>query len=791
MRYWVEVEDSTSGVRLGPILAVMSWDSTALRNGAGSFSFALPATDPAAALLAVNRTVRCWVVDRAAPRIVAAGTIQVLTLTEDANGAPTLTVSGPSLLGELAWRSVDDLALREAVVEHPAHVYTSPMLNGATPNDDETYRQVYAYVVYDNQVGDVTTGAQFDGTFPDFGFLSATDANRVYVYVRCVRSFTGLQITVSSAPYAQPMGTTDITLAAQYYNAESEGWDALSIESDGTDLVSYSTYGNTYHHTLAQSGTVRWSLPSGWGVADGEATYKIRLSIAAGNCGTSVVLSDVAVLYNRPTADALDPIIALAPVGWSLDAAHGYTSIAAATETSGDLIVNGSFEAVTGTVDDTTTDMFASWTNDLAGAEKALAVSDALSDGTAVQLVYDAGTGNCGLIYQELACEPAADYILRFWAKSAAGTGHPVTWVQDRSGSEAPFLVAPYYTAYSGTEYQEFEQAFTTPAISTAIRVVLYGYGGDVLFDNVRLYRRLGGEVYLDFAGETVLEALGRVAETTGETFIQSPYGRREVLWLRADERRSGLLAVAPAAGDAAERNSNLCLITSLEEVESAYDLASRVRPTGGGVGGSRVTLADTTRAAPAGYTLDRAGGWLIRDAAETGWPRIDKLLDCPDVNAANASLSQRQFAANTLFDRGYAWLRTHSASSYDRLTGDAPRLYRLELTHCRRELLPGYTLRVIYRRQVGAYVAWAIDADLYVQSAAIRVDESGIQTVAVEASTVQATPDTDARALARTMRDFRAYLRHAQADEGLSSSLTGAPTGIGVRNGRVVWVTR
>ncbi|NCN96094.1 MAG: hypothetical protein GW928_01175, partial [Rhodoferax sp.] len=84
--------------------------------------------------------------------------------------------------------------------------------------------------------------------------------------------------------------------------------------------------------------------------------------------------------------------------------------------------------------------------------------------------------------------------------------------------------------------------------------------------DNVSIKAGGGDAVYLQLADETVLEALIRTAETTGEHFILSPTGR-QVLWLRADQRASGLRAVSGGDPMAITENTAALLITDVAEI--------------------------------------------------------------------------------------------------------------------------------------------------------------------------------------------------------------------------------
>jgi hypothetical protein len=265
-----------------------------------------------------------------------------------------------------------------------------------------------------------------------------------------------------------------------------------------------------------------------------------------------------------------------------------------------------------------------------------------------------------------------------------------------------------------------------------------------------------GKSISLQSVGETVLENLVRIAETTGQHFIESP-NPRQVLWLRNDVRDSGMRAVADIDPVAVENHPEICLIASLTEVATGVNLCSRVQPYGGGTGTERATLRDTTRVAPAGYTLDKVNNWLIRDAAESSFGRIERMLTFADVSNVSSDVNGMVHAANMVFDRALTYLRRNSATNLTLDDGDMPRTYELQLVKCDRALLPGHTLRVQYSRFVEGNRRIHVDADLWIISSTVRVDEAGLRTVALQCSTVDVAPLTDAMLLAQMLRQQRA----------------------------------
>jgi len=111
-RFYIDLEDS-GGNRLGsgPITSASGWRYTARMDRAGEFRFAMPATDPQAALAVKKRVVRAWALVGGVWTEVGAGVIDQIVRRPQADGSALLDVSGADLLRELHGRSVRDLKL--------------------------------------------------------------------------------------------------------------------------------------------------------------------------------------------------------------------------------------------------------------------------------------------------------------------------------------------------------------------------------------------------------------------------------------------------------------------------------------------------------------------------------------------------------------------------------------------------------------------------------------------------------------------------------------------------------
>ena len=258
--------------------------------------------------------------------------------------------------------------------------------------------------------------------------------------------------------------------------------------------------------------------------------------------------------------------------------------------------------------------------------------------------------------------------------------------------------------------------------------------------------------VYGGFAGESVLRALCKTAEKTGEHFR---FGAgKKVVWLRKTLPASGMRAIQGGDVVAIEGNAAVCLITNLEEVQDGYDVISRIYPFGSGNAEARLTLGPTSRTAPAGYTLDAAANYIKNDAAEAAYGRIEAYLSFKDISLVSNSSPDQQTAANMLYDAAYEYLARHK---------EPAKFYRLDVAALAGDLLPGQTIRVEYSRWVDGYHAIAIDANLYILEATKRIDTSGVRTVGLQVSTVDRWPATDEGELAGQMDAGKIFEAHPQ----------------------------
>lgn len=289
VQLWIDVE-TPAGVRLGsgPICNVREWTSTQRLDGAGTFTFTVPTSDPRAALLAPKRVVRCWGADGQHIAEHGAGIIDKI---EVVGGGGALRVSGDDLLRELANRTVGNLELFEAVEYSTTHLKKPAVLRFQT----YTYGQ------------DLTLPASID-----------LSPGQSFLYVMHPSTFHRITLTLS-----QLNAALSDTFLVQYYNAQEPGrptWDNLGdlVNNSAAPDPEHPESTAVYPFGVAGETTIEFQPPPGWSKLNGY--YVIRLFDTAVDL-TEFTVTAASVTVIEPVTDGLQRIMAMAPDGWTLDPA--------------------------------------------------------------------------------------------------------------------------------------------------------------------------------------------------------------------------------------------------------------------------------------------------------------------------------------------------------------------------------------------------------------------------------------------------------------------------------------
>lgn len=258
---------------------------------------------------------------------------------------------------------------------------------------------------------------------------------------------------------------------------------------------------------------------------------------------------------------------------------------------------------------------------------------------------------------------------------------------------------------------------------------------------------------YIEFDGESVLAALRLLSEQGGQLGgvpVREHFrlgSGREIDWF-STWTATGLRAVS-AEGLAAEGYDELVLITELARRRDTTEVVTRLYPWSK----EGITLAATTRTAPAGYILSKVNGYLEHAAGAMIYGRIEAALRFSELSAQqeDSYFIHPTMVANALFDRALEWLRTRAV---------AQDYYDLAVTKAG-VLRPGQTINVVYHEFVDGYHAVDIDTvfagtPLYILAATMQVDGEGFYTVALEVATADRQATDDVGVLTSTIENVR-----------------------------------
>jgi len=719
MNYWIDIVDAITGARYGTLRTALQLSITTLLDRSGHLQFTMPVADAQIDLLQPRRVVQVWGIVNDQVTELGAGVIVRLAYND---ADLTVTVECEDLLSELTGQTVGQLWLADEVIEHPARVWFLAESGGATTVHEVTETTDY-------QPGDTTT----EWMVPAEGGVgghnwrpyNAEPYGGDILYIAAFKPFSSLHVK-RGVTAATVWGTPDWRV--QYYDVVSGGWQDVSLTTKSCWVGP---------NIFAQDGVLAWDIPSTWGLQN--PTYELRIFHQGSGLVENLTLADLSIGYVKPTAEALARIMAHAPDGWSLDAANGYTATQPPQPTSAELCANGDFATYSGTQDDGVTDSFTAWTIGGTDAGNRIeATATAYSGSNAVKIV--AATTGTPLLYQDIAVTPLTEYILRFWTR---GNGTSELLYRFANGATGEILSHWSYTGCTGTNWVSVQRRLAIPPQITSLRITFSATVGTAYLDAVSFQQVNAGEVYLELSDESVLEALNRLTEQTGEHFIRGT--GRTVRWLGHDERKLPLWLSNGGDAQAKQEQSSTGHITALVEEQTGYELVSRVYVYGGSMGDQRVTLAACTRTPPAGYTLNKLENYLERD--EVGYRRTDKVLELSDIVPYDLSAAAQTDAANALFDRALIWLQTHSAGNTDRLTGDQPRAYTVEVLGCNQLLQPGHLVRVTYIDSAPTHLLQRLDDWLWLLEATLQIAADGVPRWRLTLATVAALARREAEA--------------------------------------------
>lgn len=253
-------------------------------------------------------------------------------------------------------------------------------------------------------------------------------------------------------------------------------------------------------------------------------------------------------------------------------------------------------------------------------------------------------------------------------------------------------------------------------------------------------------EVYARFRDDSVLNALIRVAEVTGEHFRIGT--GRQVQWIgrTSDFTASGVRAVMGGDGNAIVDGGYIYLaqIASISHVEDVQGLVNRVIIYGSGEGDSRLTIRGATEwpdgtaisGSPHFRTIGGRNYYLVQSSSSSA---VDGVFNCLEDSTSTTAYGVHEQAlqisniapvSNTAGDVENAANQLVRAAWEYLLENAEPRnSYSLRLVGCNTVLRPGTTIPVVAQRWVDGERPIDIRQLLNILSATIELDANGLRT--------------------------------------------------------------
>lgn len=229
-------------------------------------------------------------------------------------------------------------------------------------------------------------------------------------------------------------------------------------------------------------------------------------------------------------------------------------------------------------------------------------------------------------------------------------------------------------------------------------------------------------DIYYKFKGETVLQSFIKLADLAG---FEWRLTQTKELSFTNTWTESGLRAIeVPEEPDIS--NQATCYITSLNISCETFDIVSRIYPYGSDI---TTTLANTTRSAPTGYSIDKNSNFISNNNTETTYGVIEKVKHYRDIEKIGETAGHVISASNALYDLAINDLKIDSQITT---------IYDLSLSACTVVLKPMETIDCVFRRNVEGRKIFNVNQTLNIIETTNNIDAQGFRTTRIKVSDVQ-----------------------------------------------------
>jgi hypothetical protein len=769
--YFVDISTATDDTKIDLVRGADSVSVVRVLDGAGSIQWTGTATDPHVGAVAGQRGQAVWALIHRVLTLVGKGPIHSITTTVQGSTPTTVTPSGPDLLDELTRPTVGNL-----VLGYTTESGTSTGSNDAT----HLYDTGRAWAV-NAKVGGQVVIAQGTGAGQTRTILANTatgvtvapawgttpDATSTYTLTRGGTS-TGSN-TASTLHDTTQGWTTNALVGWRLWLTGGRGADQTAVISSNTATILtlatawIVTPDATTTYTLAEQGT---STGSNTGTTLHDTTRAWPTTSRKG--GTVAITAGTGAGQSRPISSNTGTVLTVTPAwGTVPDATSTYSLVPGGTSTGG----NASTTLIDTTVPRTAGE-FAGGTLTVSGGlgsgqTRTVASNtsttftvttdwDAIPDNTSAYTVpldvslptwdpWNLAPLAISSISTALSLFPIVTVVTTTPHHFAHNAQVRIAGTAQYNGTWGPILVTDAVTfTYLGVAGLTAETVGTAsdpaaglaqflPAgwtVNTAYPTDPHG-GYATLLPAPDAVGRGGGGIFTLFAGETLLAAITSLYRQVDEHFRLGD-GGRELVFLRRDQRASGIAAVATAANpETFAVNAAVCVISKLERVSDTSAIITAIHPHGAGFPPAQLTLALCTQVpAPATGCIIRTDlNYLRAVVAEVsyGHRSVDRYY--PEIGAAY--LSATGLAIPTSATAAVLANQLYARALADLIRGSTPaETYTLTVEKLDGVLRVGDTIHVRYLLYAGTVLAVQIDGDFLITQTTTRLGADGTRQV-------------------------------------------------------------
>ena len=230
------------------------------------------------------------------------------------------------------------------------------------------------------------------------------------------------------------------------------------------------------------------------------------------------------------------------------------------------------------------------------------------------------------------------------------------------------------------------------------------------------------------FDGETILAALVRLAELTGENFYNDG---RKIVWMQTDQHAATVRAVQATGGISLNTNPDICIISSLTQNEdSSKSKIGRLYA----IDKNDLNLSTTTKTPPSGWLIGNdARGYYLEHTATWNSYGIEAWEKMSDIDGVDP-----------LYEAAYEYITLRMADYFS---------YTLSITGLQKPLHPGQLIAVEYRKFKEGYKAIDINEELLILENAVKVNALGNASNRLTIANIARWPDGSAEVFARNLK--------------------------------------